>query len=97
MNTREKHRKIRTEFTLKAKVLRDGDVRWLDPSSRATGELVTVRPFNAETTRKHRRSASWSHGFTHFEIKEWNGIGYCSISTFERLARKKESSRPKGP
>lgn len=86
---RYKHRRIRTDFNLKAQIQPTGAIRWLPVDSKEDGVIVTVRPFNAETTRKHQRLASWSHGFTHFEIKEWNSIGFCGISLFERMAEKR--------
>ncbi len=47
---------------------------------------LTVRPFNGETTRKHPRDVSWSHGFTHYEIKESGTVGFCGTRFFEENA-----------
>ncbi|MEZ0262036.1 MAG: hypothetical protein ACAH80_13585 [Alphaproteobacteria bacterium] len=40
---------------------------------------VTVRPYNAETTKKHKQDISWSHGFTHFEVREAGQPGFERI------------------
>jgi hypothetical protein len=37
---------------------------------------VTVRPYNAETTTKHKRDLGWDSGFTSFEIKEAGQPGF---------------------
>lgn len=73
---KEQHEKIRTWFNLVAPArqsIRIDGVKY---------KQLTVRPFNGETTSKCKRSPSWSHGFTHFEVKETGSIGYCGVQFF---------------
>lgn len=63
-----KHEHTRTWYSLKMKF-----------KGERKAVTVTVRPYNAETTKKHKQDVSWSQGFTHFEIKEAGQPG------FERL------------
>lgn len=86
-STKPKHQKIRTWFNMKAQVQRGGKVKWFAPDAPNKGEIVTVRPYNVETTARHKQDVSWSHGFTHFEIREWNKTAFCGVDAFERLAR----------
>jgi hypothetical protein len=51
------------------------------------GKPRTVRPYNAETTTRHKQDVSWSQGFTSFEIKETRRTGYCGIHWFEDHAK----------
>lgn len=51
------------------------------------GVQRTVRPFNAETTRKHAKAPSWSHGLTHFEIQETGMVSFCGQEWFETHAK----------
>ena len=82
-----KHQKIRSWFNLKAQVQRGGKrVKFFHPDAANKGEVVTVRPYNAETSKTHPQSVSWSHGFTHFEVKETGKTFFCGTETFERLA-----------
>lgn len=60
-----KHEHTRTWYSLKMKF--KGERKAL---------TVTVRPYNAETTKKHKQDVSWSHGFTHFEIREAGSPGF---------------------
>ena len=80
-NPKPKHEKIRTWFNLKAskgmKLIVNGERL----------KMLTVRPYNAETTSKHPRNVSWSHGFTHFEIKETGTTGFCGTNFFEENAK----------
>lgn len=85
--SKPKYQKIRTWFNIKAQIGRDGKkVKFFHPKARNKGEVVTVRPFNGETTRKYPQSVSWSHGLTHFEIKEWGKPLYCGTNAFEQCA-----------
>ena len=51
------------------------------------GKKCTVRPYNAETTRKHQQQLGWSAGFTHYEIRETGTTGFCGVEFFEQNAR----------
>ncbi len=50
-------------------------------------DLVTVKTFNGETTRKYKRDVSWSHGFTHFVILETGETRWCGQQWFEENAK----------
>lgn len=60
---------------------------------------VTVRPYNAETTTKHKRDVSWSNGFTHFEIKEAGQPGFerCHPTGFAGVNWFEENAKPLKP
>jgi hypothetical protein len=82
-----KYQQISTWFNIKARVSRDRKKIYLfHPKSRNKGVILTVRPFNSETTTKYPQDVSWSHGITHFEVKEWNRALYCGTRTFEERA-----------
>ena len=51
------------------------------------GAQRTVRPYNAEITKKHRQDLGWSQGFTSFEIKETGTTGWCGQDWFEQHAK----------
>ena len=63
-----KYEHTRTWYSLKMKFNGERKMR-----------TVTVRPYNAETTTKHKRDVSWSNGFTHFEIKEAGQPGFENV------------------
>lgn len=79
-----KYEKTRTWFSLKMKF-----------KGERKPKTLTVRPYNAETTKRHRQDVSWSQGFTHFEIKEAgqpgfenvHPTGFCGINHFEENAK----------
>lgn len=75
-----KYQKIRTWFNLKAAPRKPFKING------QVFKSLTVRPFNGETTTKHPRNVSWSHGFTHFEIRETATVGFCGTSYFENNA-----------
>ena len=82
-----KHEKIRTWFNLKAS---KGIKLFVDGKKL---KMLTVRPYNGETTKKHAPNVSWSHGFTHFEIKETGTRGFCGTNFFEENATPIKATR----
>lgn len=83
MAMKPKHQQTRTWFNLAAaprKPFRIGGAQY---------KSLTVRPFNGETTTKHKRDVSWSHGLTHYEIHETGTTGFCGMQYFEERATKR--------
>lgn len=97
MSTKPKHEQIRTWFNLQAQPRKPfviGGVKYKN---------LTVRPFNGEAAPKRLQDTknatgpSWSHGLTHYEIRETGTVGFCGTQYFEDRTTAKAKPAPVAP